>query len=87
MLGARFHAGLLESGHLWWGGVEGRAHRTTAKMLTDTALRNLQPRAKPYKIADRDGLYVLVSPAGTISFRYDYRINVSGLPSHLAYPG
>jgi integrase len=44
-------------------------------MLTDTELRNLQPRTKPYKITDRDGMYVVVSPAGTVSFRYDYRIN------------
>lgn len=44
-------------------------------MLTDTALKNLKPKATPYKVADRDGMYVTVSPAGTITFRYDYRIN------------
>ena len=44
-------------------------------MLTDTKLRNLKPQDKMYKVADRDGLYVAVSPAGTVSFRYDYRIN------------
>ncbi|MBW0447799.1 DUF4102 domain-containing protein [Paraburkholderia phenoliruptrix] len=44
-------------------------------MLTEFALHNLEPRTAPYKIADRDGMYVAVSPAGTISFRYDYRIN------------
>ncbi|WP_076605907.1 tyrosine-type recombinase/integrase [Burkholderia metallica] len=44
-------------------------------MLTEFALRNLKPRTAPYKIADRDGMYVAVFPAGTISFRYDYRIN------------
>jgi integrase len=44
-------------------------------MLTDTALRNLKPQAKPYKISDRDGMYVTVSTAGTIAFRYDYRLN------------
>ncbi len=44
-------------------------------MLTDTALRNLKPQAKPYKVSDRDGIYVTVSPAGTIAFRYDYRLN------------
>ncbi|HGY3897637.1 TPA: integrase arm-type DNA-binding domain-containing protein [Klebsiella aerogenes] len=26
-------------------------------------------------MSDRDGLYVLVSPTGSVSFRYDYRIN------------
>jgi len=44
-------------------------------MLTEFALRSPKPRTAPYKIADRDGMYVAVSPAGTISFRYDYRIN------------
>ncbi|MDY7548827.1 tyrosine-type recombinase/integrase [Glaciimonas sp. CA11.2] len=44
-------------------------------MLTDTALRNLKPGAAPYKLADRDGMYVTVSTAGTITFRYDYRLN------------
>ncbi|HET7837439.1 MAG TPA: tyrosine-type recombinase/integrase [Variovorax sp.] len=44
-------------------------------MLTDTALRNLKPRAAPYKVSDRDGMYVTVSTAGTIAFRYDYRLN------------
>lgn len=44
-------------------------------MLTDTALRNLQPGSKPYKITDRDGMYVVISPTGTVAFRYDYRLN------------
>ena len=44
-------------------------------MLTDTRLRNLKPKEKLYKVNDRDGLYVAVTPAGTISFRYNYSIN------------
>lgn len=44
-------------------------------MLTDTALRNLKPKSLTYKASDRDGMYVTVSPAGTIAFRYDYRLN------------
>ncbi len=44
-------------------------------MLTDKAISTLKPKDKPYKIADRDGLYVLISTAGSILFRYDYRIN------------
>ncbi|MGP8291554.1 tyrosine-type recombinase/integrase [Vreelandella zhanjiangensis] len=44
-------------------------------MLTDTKLRNLKPRDKLYKVNDRDGLYVAVTPAGSISFRYNYSIN------------
>lgn len=44
-------------------------------MLTDTKLRNLKPRDKLYKENDRDGLYVAVTPAGVISFRYNYSIH------------
>ena len=44
-------------------------------MLTDTKLRNLQPRDRLYKVHDRDGLYVAVTPSGGISFRYNYSIN------------
>lgn len=44
-------------------------------MLTDAALRNLKPKDKAYKVADRDGLYVYVLASGTISFRYNYAIN------------
>ena len=44
-------------------------------MLTDTALKNLKPQEAMYKVADRDGMYVTVSPAGTVTFRYDYRLN------------
>jgi len=43
-------------------------------MLTDTKLRNLKPKEKLYKVNDRDGLYVAVTPAGSISFRYNYAI-------------
>lgn len=44
-------------------------------MLTETKLKSIKPTGKTYKISDRDGLYVAVSKAGAISFRYDYRIN------------
>ena len=44
-------------------------------MLTDVALKNLKPKEKPYKVTDRDGMYVLVSTTGTVSFRLDYRLN------------
>lgn len=45
------------------------------KGLTDTALKSLKARDKAYKVTDRDGMYVTVSPAGTIAFRYDYRLS------------
>lgn len=44
-------------------------------MLTDFTLRNLKPRSPLYKVFDREGMYVAISPAGSISFRYDYSIN------------
>lgn len=44
-------------------------------MLTDAALRNLKPKSRIYKASDRDGMYVTVLPGGTVTFRYDYRLN------------
>lgn len=44
-------------------------------MLTDSKIKALKPREKLYKVADREGLYVAVTPNGTVTFRYDYRIN------------
>lgn len=44
-------------------------------MLTETKLKSIKPKDKQYKLPDRDGLYVAVSKSGTLSFRYDYRIN------------
>ena len=40
--------------------------------LTDAKLRALKPKAKPYKQADRDGLYVIVSPAGGIAWKFNF---------------
>ncbi len=44
-------------------------------MLTDAALKHLKPKDKIYKVTDRDGMYVLVKPSGTLTFRLDYRMN------------
>jgi integrase len=44
-------------------------------MLSDTAARNAKARSKPYKLTDRDGLYLYVSITGARSWRYDYRIS------------
>ena len=43
--------------------------------LTDIALKALKPKEKVYKVADRDGMYVHVTPKGAVSFRLDYRLN------------
>lgn len=44
-------------------------------MLIDAAFKCLKPKAKMYKVSDRDGMYVRVAPSGAISFRLDYRLN------------
>lgn len=50
-------------------------------MLTDKTIQNLKPaigedgKPKARKVADRDGLYVLVTAAGAKLFRFDYRIH------------
>jgi integrase len=41
--------------------------------LTDTAVRNAKPQAKPYKLADEKGLYLLVHPRGAKYWRFKYR--------------
>jgi len=38
-------------------------------------LNSLKPKEKAFKVTDRDGMYVVVLTTGTISFRYDYRLN------------
>jgi hypothetical protein len=43
--------------------------------LTDAALKHLKPEGKNYKVTDRDGMYVLVRPSGTLTFQLDYCMN------------
>ncbi len=43
--------------------------------LTDMAIRNAKPKDKPYKVADSQGLYLLVNPGGSKLWRVKYRIN------------
>jgi integrase len=42
-------------------------------MLTDIAIRNAKPRAKPYKLTDANSLYLEVYPNGSRYWRYRYR--------------
>lgn len=42
--------------------------------LTDTALKALKPKDKPYTVADERGLYVEVFPTGGIVWRFRYRV-------------
>ncbi len=43
--------------------------------LTDTAIRNAKPTAKPYKVTDSQGLYLLINPRGSKLWRVKYRMN------------
>ena len=41
--------------------------------LTDTAIRNAKPSAKPRKLSDEKGLHLLIKPAGGKYWRWSYR--------------
>jgi len=41
--------------------------------LTALGVKNAKPKAKPYKLADEKGLYLVVTPSGGRLWRFDYR--------------
>ena len=41
--------------------------------LTALGVKNAKPKAKPYKISDEKGLYLVVTPGGSKLWRFDYR--------------
>lgn len=43
--------------------------------LSDKAIKNASPRAKPFKLADSGGLFLLVGPSGTRFWRLKYRFS------------
>lgn len=43
-------------------------------MLSDIELRSLKKEDKPYKVFDRDSLYLVVSSAGSLTLRFDYEL-------------
>ena len=45
------------------------------KPLTDTEIKKSKPKDKDYKIADGQGLYIVIKKNGTKFFRYDYTYN------------
>jgi Arm DNA-binding domain len=60
----------------------------TTDKLTDTAIRGAKRRAKPYKLFDGGGLYVLVRPDGKKYWRLKYYVlSVEKLISLGVYPG
>ena len=42
-------------------------------MLSVVQIRALKPAERPYKVADADGLYLLVQPSGALLWRFRYR--------------
>jgi hypothetical protein len=64
-------------------GRSGPAGAKARQGLTDAKLRDMPPRERAYKVSDgRNGLYVLISPSGSRSFRYDYRFGGRRDPDH-----
>ncbi len=45
-----------------------------ATPLTDTEIKNAKPEEKKYKLNDGNGLYLIVNPKGTKSWKLDYKI-------------
>ncbi|MFY9288794.1 MAG: integrase arm-type DNA-binding domain-containing protein, partial [Alphaproteobacteria bacterium] len=43
--------------------------------MTDLEVRRAKPRAKPYKMYDSDGLFLLITPTGGKWWRYKYHYN------------
>jgi hypothetical protein len=52
--------------------AEGSSRRTG---LTANAVKNAKPKEKPYKLSDRDGLYLLIKPTGVRYWRMNYRFD------------
>lgn len=43
-------------------------------MLTNVEIRALKPAARPFKVPDSDGLYLLVQPSGALLWRFRYKM-------------
>lgn len=43
-------------------------------MLTTVQIRSLKPEQRPYKVADSEGLFLLVQPTGALLWRFRYKV-------------
>lgn len=43
-------------------------------MLTTVQIRALKPAARPFKVPDSDGLFLLVQPTGALLWRFRYKV-------------
>jgi hypothetical protein len=50
--------------------------------LSDAKTRNAKPRPKPYKLADGDGLFLVVMPSGSKYWRLRYFADGKGGVPH-----
>jgi len=56
-------------------------------VLTDTKIKSLKAKSKPYKVGDANGLFIYVTPAGGKRWRQKYRFNgKEKLLTHGEYP-
>lgn len=58
-----------------WGTIRLKGGVRQKMALTDTAIRGSKPGKKPYKLYDRDGLFLLVNPIGSKLWRWRYRFD------------
>ena len=65
---------MLDLGGPHLGAILGEKARWTMA-LTDVAIKNAKPRAKPYKLGDGGGLFLLVQPSGGKLWRLKYRVD------------
>lgn len=47
-------------------------------MLTDTAIQKQKPKDKPYRLSDRDGLYLLIEPTGKKKWQFRFTWETDG---------
>ncbi|WP_368407059.1 Arm DNA-binding domain-containing protein [Asticcacaulis currens] len=58
-------------------GVRGKLQfcDTPQMALTDSAIRSARPKAKPYKLSDGEGMFLLVTTSGGKLWRLKYRFS------------
>ena len=44
-------------------------------LLSDAKIRTAKPDAKPYKLSDGGGLFLLIQPSGSKLWRWKFRLN------------
>ena len=50
-------------------------YRRPKMALTDTAIRRAKPGTKPFKLYDREGLFLLINPSASRLWRWRYKFD------------